>query len=72
MTPTVVCVVDTSVGIKLFLTEELPDRADAIFAHQAADRPGHFSVPDLSEIDCAHTFMKARCEPFWPLRAANP
>jgi hypothetical protein len=40
MTPSVACVVDASVGIKLFLAEELTDCADALFARLAADPPG--------------------------------
>jgi hypothetical protein len=40
MTAAIACVGDASVGIKLFLAEELSDRADALFARLAADPPG--------------------------------
>jgi predicted nucleic acid-binding protein len=58
MTAAIACVVDASVGIKLFLAEELSDRADALFAHLAADPPGQFSVPDLFYIECADILWK--------------
>jgi predicted nucleic acid-binding protein len=58
VTPSVACVVDASVGIKLFLAEDLSDRADALFAHLAADPPGQFSVPDLFYIECANILWK--------------
>jgi len=52
------CVVDASVGIKLFLIEPLSERADALFAHLAHDPPGRFYVPDLFFIECANTLWK--------------
>jgi predicted nucleic acid-binding protein len=58
MTAAIACVVDASVGIKLFLAEVLSDRADAFFAHLAADPPGQFSVPDLFYIECANILWK--------------
>src|SRR5579859_1089200 len=58
MTAAIACVVDASVGIKLFLAEELSDRADALFAHLAADPPGQYSVPDLFYIECANILWK--------------
>ena len=54
----VACVVDSSVGIKLFLAETLSDRADALFAHLASDPPGQISVPDLFYIECANILWK--------------
>lgn len=48
------CVVDASVGIKLFLTEPLSERADALFAHLTADPPAQIFVPDLFYIECAN------------------
>jgi predicted nucleic acid-binding protein len=58
MTPSVACVVDASVGIKLFLAEKFSDRADGLFAHLAADLPGQLSVPDLFYIECANILWK--------------
>jgi predicted nucleic acid-binding protein len=52
------CVVDASVGIKLFLVEPLSERADALFAHLADDPPGQFYVPDLFFIECANVLWK--------------
>lgn len=52
------CVVDASVGIKLFLAEPLSDEAHALFAHLAADPPARFHVPDLFYIECANIFWK--------------
>jgi predicted nucleic acid-binding protein len=52
------CVVDASVGIKLFLVEPLSDRADALFAHLADDPPGQFYVPDLFFIECTNILWK--------------
>ncbi len=53
------CVVDASVGIKLFLVEELSERADALFDHLTdapaakpvrSGRPDRFSVCDGSVV----------------------
>lgn len=52
------CVVDASVGIKLFLAEALSDQADALFLHLAADPPGEIYVPDLFFIECTNIFWK--------------
>jgi predicted nucleic acid-binding protein len=52
------CVVDASVGIKLFVADPLSDRADALFAHLAADPPAQFYVPDLFYIECANILWK--------------
>lgn len=52
------CVVDASVGIKLFLIEPLSNRADALFAHLADDPPSQFYVPDLFFIECTNTLWK--------------
>ncbi len=52
------CVVDASVGIKLFLIEPLSDRADALFAHLTDDPPARFYVPDLFFIECANILWK--------------
>ncbi len=52
------CVVDASVGIKLFIHEPLFDRADALFARLAADPPARLVVPDLFFIECANILWK--------------
>ncbi len=52
------CVIDASVGIKLFLAEPLADRADALFTHLSDNPPAHFYVPDLFFIECANTLWK--------------
>jgi len=52
------CVVDASVGIKLFIHEPLSDRADALFAHLAADPSACLAVPDLFYIECANILWK--------------
>lgn len=41
------CVVDASVGIKLFLVEPLADLADALFLHLNDDPPARLHLPDL-------------------------
>jgi len=52
------CVVDASVGIKLFLDEPLADRAAALFAHLCDNPPAYFYVPDLFFIECANILWK--------------
>jgi hypothetical protein len=47
------CVVDASVGIKLFLVEAGSEEAHRLFAELAADPPARFYVPDL--------FFAGRC-----------
>lgn len=52
------CVVDASVGIKLFLVEPLADRADALFAALAVTPPTRLYVPDLFYIECTNILWK--------------
>jgi predicted nucleic acid-binding protein len=52
------CVVDASVGIKLFLIEELSDHADRLFRNLAGYRPARFYVPDLFFVECANILWK--------------
>jgi len=52
------CVVDASVGIKLFLREPLSDAAHVLFAHLADDPPAQFYVPDLFFVECANILWK--------------
>lgn len=52
------CVVDASVGIKLFLIETLSERADVLFDHLTDDPPARFYVPDLFFIECTNILWK--------------
>lgn len=52
------CVVDASVGIKLFLVEPLSDEAHALFAHLVDDPPARLYVPELFFIECANILWK--------------
>jgi predicted nucleic acid-binding protein len=52
------CVVDASVGIKLFLVEDLSEQADALFDHLADQPPARFYVPDLFFIECTNILWK--------------
>jgi predicted nucleic acid-binding protein len=52
------CVVDASVGIKLFLAEPLSKQADALFDHLADAPPASLYVPDLFYIECANVLWK--------------
>ena len=56
--PDVDCVVDASVGIKLFLVEPLSDRADVLFSHLVGIPPARFFVPDLFFIECTNILWK--------------
>ena len=53
-----VCVVDASVGIKLFVAEDLSDRAHALFTQLADEPPAQLHVPDLFYIECANILWK--------------
>lgn len=52
------CVVDASVGIKLFLREPLSDAAHVLFTHLAEDPTARFFVPDLFFVECANILWK--------------
>jgi predicted nucleic acid-binding protein len=52
------CVVDASVGIKLFLVEDLSERADTLFDHLNDTPPSRFYVPDLFFIECTNILWK--------------
>jgi len=60
-------VVDASVAVKLFLPEELADRAEQIFSLMDADDPSVIFVPELFFLECANVF-RSRCK----LRAMKP
>jgi predicted nucleic acid-binding protein len=52
------CVIDASVGIKLFLAEPLSEQADALFDHLADPLPARLYVPDLFFIECTSVLCK--------------
>lgn len=52
------CVVDASVGIKLFLVEPLSDRADALFASLTTTPPTRLYAPDLFYVECTNILWK--------------
>jgi len=52
------CVVDASVGIKLFVKEEFSEKTHALFAHLTASSPAQFYVPDLFFIECTNILWK--------------
>lgn len=67
----VACVIDSSVGIKLFLAEPLSDRAHALFAHLGGDPAGQLSVPDLFYIECANILWKHTRRSSYPTEKAR-
>lgn len=52
------CVLDASVGIKLFVEEEFSDKVQHLFAKLADDPQAEFHVPDLFYIECANILLK--------------
>lgn len=52
------CVLDASVGIKLFVVEPLSDEAHSLFNQLTGDSPGRFHVPDLFYIECTNIIWK--------------
>lgn len=52
------CVVDASVGIKLFVEEEYSDKVQNLFAQLADESPAELYVPDLFYIECANILLK--------------
>ena len=52
------CVIDASVGIKLFVEEEHTRVADRLFEQLSADPPARFYVPDLFFVECANVLWK--------------
>lgn len=52
------CVVDASVGIKLFVVEEFSEIADQLFRRLTATPPANFYVPDLFFVECANILWK--------------
>ena len=52
------CVVDASVGIKLFVREEWTDLVEQVFAGLSQEPPIRLYVPDLFYIECANILWK--------------
>jgi predicted nucleic acid-binding protein len=52
------CVLDASVGIKLFVEEEFSDKVQRLFAKLAEDPRVEIHVPDLFYIECANILLK--------------
>ncbi len=52
------CVVDASVGIKLFVDEPFSDVADRLFEELASNPLARFYVPDLFFVECANILWK--------------
>jgi len=52
------CVVDASVGIKLFVEEEFSEITQNLFAHLADESPAELYIPDLFYIECANILLK--------------
>jgi predicted nucleic acid-binding protein len=65
------CVVDASVGIRLFLVEPLSEQADALFDHLADTPPARFYVPDLFFVECTHILWKYAHHFDYPAEAAQ-
>jgi predicted nucleic acid-binding protein len=65
------CIVDASVGIKLFVIEPLSERAEALFDHLTDDFPARFYVPDLFYIECANILWKYVRRFGYPPRSAQ-
>lgn len=52
------CVLDASVGIKLFVEEEFSEKVQKLFAKLAEDPQTEIHVPDLFYIECANILLK--------------
>lgn len=52
------CVLDASVGIKLFIEEEFSDNVQNLFLKLAEDPQSEIHVPDLFYIECANILLK--------------
>lgn len=52
------CVVDASVGIKLFVAEELSEHVQGLFRGSFADSDASIHVPDLFYAECANILWK--------------
>lgn len=52
------CVLDASVGIKLFVEEEFSDKVQRLFARLADDPQAEIHLPDLFYIECTNILLK--------------
>jgi len=52
------CVLDASVGIKLFVEEEFSDKIQRLLSKLAEDPQAEIHVPDLFYIECANILLK--------------
>ncbi len=52
------CVIDASVGIKLFVQEDLSEQADRLFSQLSEDPEAIFYVPDLFFVECTNILWK--------------
>jgi len=52
------CVMDASVGIKLFIEEEFSDKVQMLFAKLTKDPQAEIHVPDWFYIECANILLK--------------
>jgi predicted nucleic acid-binding protein len=52
------CVVDASVGIKLFVEEPLSEQAHSLFDRLASDPHADLHIPDLFYIECTNILWK--------------
>ena len=52
------CIIDASVGIKLFVADPLSGPAHALFAQLTTDPPAQFYVPDLFYIEITNVLWK--------------
>jgi len=52
------CVLDASVGIKLFIEEEFSDKVERLFSKLSEDPQAEFHIPDLFYIECANILLK--------------
>jgi predicted nucleic acid-binding protein len=52
------CVLDASVGIKLFVEEEFSEKVQRLFVKLAEDPQTEIHVPDLFYIECANILLK--------------
>ena len=64
------CVVDASVGIKIFVEEEFSVEADNLFDRLVTDPPARFYVPDLFYVECANILWKYTRRFSYPLENA--
>jgi predicted nucleic acid-binding protein len=61
------CVVDASVGIKLFVVEVYSEQAHRLFDGLTTDPPAGLYVPDLFYIECTNILWKYSCRYGRPL-----